>query len=57
MQPSIGPDIDGLRAEVEDTTSTEFGESTTFRIVQTEPGANIRSATVLVDGVEIDCRV
>jgi len=53
----IGPDIDGLRAEVEDTTSTEFGESTTFRIVQTEPGANIRSATVLVDGVEIDCRV
>ena len=51
----VGPDIDGLRAEVEDTSSTEFGESTTFRIVQTEPGADIRSATVLVDGTEIDC--
>ena len=51
---AIGDDIDGVEAERENTSS-EFGESTTFRVVQTEPGANIRSATVFVDGVEIDC--
>jgi len=52
---AVGDDITGLAVEVDDTTGGEFGKHTTFRVVQTDPGANIRSATVLVDGVEIDC--
>ncbi len=54
-EPVVAVDVDGLVAEQEDTTGSEFGKHTTFRIVQTEPGANIRAATVLVDGVEITC--
>lgn len=52
---AIRDDIDGLAAEWEDTSNSEFGVSSTFRIAQTEPGANIRAAAVLVDGVEIGC--